>query len=84
MENPKLFERDPLEKVLTKGGYLTDITLLDLFAGMAMVGLLGSPSMVKCNDKTILVGEKDIAASAYNMARFMLKERETVMKKENK
>jgi hypothetical protein len=75
--NPKLFET----RWATDGAreHVSDITLLDLFAGMAMQGLLaGWPDDDDPKDYP-----NKITEDSYELARMMLEEREKYLKGES-
>ena len=67
MNNPKLFETNLF---LGVNRTETDITLLDLFAGMAMQAIVATPGRADT---------RETVRTAYHVAQAMLEERDRVM-----
>lgn len=78
-KNPRLFE--PLWRNGAVEAHISTITLLDLFAGMAMQGLLASWRIKDDGDPKDNVHK--ITEDSYELARVMLEEREKHLKGES-
>jgi hypothetical protein len=88
MNNPRLFEESYPHS--GKDGYVTDITLLDLFAGIAFHSL-HQMACIKRHENEIrkraeqakMTPENYLAKEAYKWGKTLLKERESIMKGES-